>query len=491
MKTTALRRISLMLAAILAVSQIAACGSASSSDTPANDTASDTTAETTPALTGRAAEKDNLPENDFGGQTFTILGREAFATELVAEEENGDTLNDAIYKRNTNVEDRFNVQINPVLMDHNEVNAHLLASVLADTGAYDLVAGYAYLMPSLILSDIFVNWNEVKYIDMDQPWWSKQVSNELTVNGICYTITGDLAISLWEMFFTFTFNKKLAAEYNLGDLYEIVRSGNWTLDKLSELTANTYKDLDGDTKQSWNDAYGFVAGHSTPVDAFKEAFKVDVTTMNSDGIPEYTLANEKTTDVLTRLNAFFYTEGNSMVIGGSDEAYAAVDTAFKEGRAIFQPRTLANIAALRDMNDDFGILPYPKLDAEQDKYYSTAMDNYSLLLLPIDAADYDFTGFITEALCAESYRVAVPAYYDVVLKTKAARDDESAEMLDIVRDGVTFNFGYAFSGVLNMVGHIFQEKIKAKNDKLVSTFTAGQKIYQRKLDEVLVHYGVE
>ena len=488
MKSAALRRISLTLAAILAVGQLAACGSTATPDNTGNSDTTAADAETTsaePVETERADIKDNLPDKDLGGASYTILARTGFEYEISAESENGDVLNDAVYKRNTTVEDRFNVKIKPVYQDQGNFNQHLRSSVMSNTGAYDLVAGYAYQITPMILDDIFVNWYDVKHIDLTQPWWSKQVADELTVNKTCYTLSGDLTVSLWRYFFVFLFNKRLAEEYKIGDLYAIVRDGDWTLDKLSELTANTYRDLDGDATQTMKDAYGMIASNTTPVDAFMDAFQIKVTTKNSKGIPEFSLNTQKTVDVLERLNQFAFAEGNAMIT----DQHADVKVAFREGRALFYATPMTNVVGFRDMDDDFGILPYPKLDAEQENYYSTAMDNFSFLLMPVDVKNMDNAGLITEALAAESYRSVIPAFYDTVLKTKVSRDDDSAEMLDIVRDNLIFNLGYSFSNVLGGTGHLFQETFKGGGTSISGPWESRQDVFQTNLDELLKHFG--
>ena len=64
--------------------------------------------------------------------------------------------------------------------------------------------------------------------------------------------------------------------------------------------------------------------------------------------------------------------------------------------------TLGKSEQLRAMNDDFGILPYPKYDENQKQYHSTSLDEFSLFVLPIDVKDKEMSAIITEALCAES-----------------------------------------------------------------------------------------
>ena len=160
MKSAALRKISMTLAVILAVGQLTACGSTATPENTGNTdtTASVETTPTEPVETKRSEIKDNLPEKDLGGASYTILARTGFEYEIAAESENGDVLNDAVYKRNTAIEDRFNVKIKPVYQAQDGFNQHLRSSVMSASGAYDLVAGYAYQVTPLILDDLFHNW---------------------------------------------------------------------------------------------------------------------------------------------------------------------------------------------------------------------------------------------------------------------------------------------------------------------------------------------
>ena len=158
---------------------------------------------------------------------------------------------------------------------------------------------------------------------------------------------------------------------------------------------------------------------------------------------------------------------------------------------LFFMQLMQMVPKLRDMDADFGILPYPKLDEAQAQYSSTSRDNFDLFVVPIDVKDTEFTGIITEALCAESYRSVVPKYYDVVLKSKTSRDEESAEMIDIIRDNLTFDIGYLCSSSLSGIGHIFVGLIRSNSNDLVSKFAAVEKPAGKLLEKMLVSYGIE
>jgi hypothetical protein len=94
------------------------------------------------------------------------------------------------------------------------------------------------------------------------------------------------------------------------------------------------------------------------------------------------------------------------------------------------------------MPTDFGVLPIPKKDAAQN-YYSCDVNSWTGLgvTVPATAADMEKTGVFLEAYAAESYRRVKPAYYDVLLSGKVARDDESLDMLDIIFGNRTYDIG--------------------------------------------------
>lgn len=195
------------ISALLLIAMLASvsCGSAGTgNDITSDDTTVSESTETSAETNDRENVKDNLPETDFGGDKFTMLVRTERSYEFEAEEENGDLLNDAVYKRNLAVEDRFNIKLDNVLMDSvwydqaMQFTNSLRASIQAGEGAYDIVASYAATIPALVSQGLFANWSDMKYVDFSKPWWSEKVKDEMTINGKCLMITGDISLALWE-----------------------------------------------------------------------------------------------------------------------------------------------------------------------------------------------------------------------------------------------------------------------------------------------------
>ncbi|MBQ8641776.1 MAG: hypothetical protein IJ480_06110 [Clostridia bacterium] len=491
------KMLAMLLAAILASSALTACGGAET-ETDAAETTGTAGTETTADAgeTTRAQIEDNLPDKDFGGRNFHLLTRQNYDVKFMPEDMTGEAVNDALYARNTKIMEEYNITMSYVApacewgSSSKTWNQDLENSVMAGDGAYDLVAGYASTVPEIVTKNILLNWHEVPYIDLSQPWWSERVSEALTVNGKLFLLTGDYSLSLWDDMFGFLFNKQVALDHGIEDLYELTRSGGWTMDKLAEFCSMVSNDSNGDGVWDENDTYGLVSNWSTSIDTFQIGCEMDLVSHTDDGGLEITMMSEKAVDILSRVvslyndahAAYSYSEGGDLT---------TYNNMFSGGQALFYAIFFANITSLRDMETDFGILPYPKLDETQAQYSSTSRDNFDLFVLPIDVKDQEFSGIITEALCAESYRTVVPTYYDVVLKTKSSRDEESAEMIDIIRDSLTFDLGYLCSTSLNGLGHLFVNLVRANSTDLASKYAGAETAAKTALQEMLAAYGYE
>ena len=256
---------------------------------------------------------------------------------------------------------------------------------------------------------------------------------------------------------------------------------------MAELTKDVYQDIDGDGKKSKDDSYGMLMGWATEIDNMKEAFEIHVTEKGKDGFPEITLVNEHTIEAVGKINDYIH--NNDGVYTTSDgDSRTQIYNMFSNGQGLMYTATLGKSEQLRAMNDDFGILPYPKYDESQKQYHSTSLDEFSLFVLPIDVKDKEMSAIITEALCAESYKKVVPVFYDTALKTKAARDDASSEMIDLIRDSLTFDFGYLHSNSVNGVGHMFVNWIRNNNNNIASDYDKAKSATEEKLAKVLEIY---
>lgn len=471
------------LAAFLAALTLALSACGGTQGTTAGDTSTDkttsadTTEDTTPAETDRSQVKDGLPEKDYGGDKFTVLYRNEWAYEFIADEENGDILNDAIYRRNRAVENRFNVNFEfvglPGGYSSTEYKNAVKNSIVAGDSEFDLITGYQADMVSHAMEGYFMNVYDMPYINAEAPWWSEKANTALTVHDKLFMTTGDIAVTLWDNMFVMFYDKKLADEYQIPDVYEIVENHQWTIDKLTELSKNVSKDLDGNSSFDGNDLYGFVTSPGNHTRAWMVAAETPITRMNDNGEIEACFMTERTVNLVDKLKKLCaeqssYT-GNEVLTEPNSTGEPVI---FTSDRALFMTGYLGNAKLLRNMDTDFGIIPYPMFDDNQDGYRTTSHNSVSMVCFPVTLRDNEMSGIITEALCAESYRSVIPDYYDLVLKTKGTRDEKSAEMMDLIRDGLTFDFGWVHSPSMGSIGIILDDVVIG--DKDLSSYWAGK-----------------
>jgi hypothetical protein len=168
-------------------------------------------------------------------------------------------------------------------------------------------------------------------------------------------------------------------------------------------------------------------------------------------MPEITLYSQRAVDV-TEKTARLQSDRNVTMnvndfvarLGG--DAWGVMQfQVFNENRALFFYTSMISVNIMRDMDLNFGILPPPKFNEAQERYFTNFQGwFFGTVAIPITIDDTARTGHILEALTAESYYTLRPAYYDNMLRRKLTRDDESHEMLDII-----------FANRLYDIGHIF------------------------------------
>ena len=125
---------------------------------------------------------------------------------------------------------------------------------------------------------------------------------------------------------------------------------------------------------------------------------------------------------------------------------------FDNNQVAYYLTTLNTVPKHRDSETDFGILPIPKYDAEQADYgHLVAPFHCQFLCVPFFIEDAERTSGILEELAYDGKQYLTPAYYEETLVGQNVRDDESAEMLDIIFSSAIYDIGmyYRVGGLHN------------------------------------------
>lgn len=423
-----------------------------------------TQAETTSPSTQPSTQPDAfelLPDMDCGGSPLrTITEHDIWwqLTDITTEEMNGEVVNDAIYQRNTQLEERFNVKLDVTYTASGAAFNVIKKSVLAQDDAFDFVMPKLSDAVKLASLGLLSEMDGIPNLDLSGEGWDHNAVRELSINNKLYCAVSDISLGRNEAIWIYMFNKRLAKDYSVENLYDTVKAGKWTFDKYHEIATSISKDLDGDGKMTKADQFGTVT-HDGNYYGLMIASGETVAAKDANDLPILTLNNERFTDIYDKIVTLMSDENN---VSSESRTGERTEVIFNSDRALFCGQVLACVRLYRAMESDFGILPLPKYNEEQENYYSYSIptDIY-VSAVPVTCSDPAKTGLLLQGLTILSKKYVTPAYYDISINGKYARDTESIEMLDIILNNVRYDLGniYDWGGIYSgMVSRMIGKK---------------------------------
>ncbi len=469
-------RITAALLVALTLAGLASCGGNTTDNTPVTENAATeavTEAETAPmdSLEARKLVSDDVPELDFGGKDFRVFYQKRYTTDAISPDgkESGDVLNDAVYRRNQAVEERFNVKIVGIEGEEDAMVKTLMNTVSAGDDAYEIFMGHSMYSGKAALAGYFYNWYDIPHIKFDKPWFPQVAMDALNINDRMYMTVSDMCLSFASNAYCIYFNKEMLANYDITNVYDMVKDGTWTLDTLARLSSDLYRDINGDGQKDKADQFGFGSPMTNHTSTWLFSCDVPTVEFGDDGTVTSVFASERAATLIERLRDLYKNNEGSLCAADKSIGDGDVVQAFTDGNVGFITHVLLmSETTFRDVEFDYGIVPYPKYDEAQEGYYTIPGGSVSCLASPVTAADTELVGAVTAALSRESWVSVMPDYYDIVLKVKGARDEASIEMLDLVLNGraVTTAFLYdSFSGYTYKIGDLL------KGTKELASFT--------------------
>ncbi|MCL2098856.1 MAG: hypothetical protein FWH24_00275 [Oscillospiraceae bacterium] len=432
----------------------------------------------------RLSIPDDLPERNFNGYEFRVIARERddFVQEVGADlEEIGEVINDAIYYRNAAVEERFNIKIKGTHM--NMPQTAVKNAVLAGEDAYDLMLSQVVETGSTVVEGNYLDWFGLPYVNLDKPWYINNAADTLSVNNKAYIMSGEYCLSILRFTYCKYFNKQIAADFGIPDFYTTVRNGQWTIDYVNDIVKQVHTDINGDGVMDDQDLYGFTSDFYSAAITYQYALDNPVTRKDEHDIPQLDFYTPKMVLIVEKVyNLFFENEG--ALVG----TWGVSGPIWNEGRAMFLNGLFWSAEDMRTSDIDYGILPYPKFDESQEQYYTMSDGAHSIMTVPTTISDPERTGIIIEALNAESYKRVIPPYYEIALKVKYTRDDESVQVLDMILEGRYFDFGYIYDGWKG-AAFLLQDLLSSQRRDFASLYerreAAAQRHYQTIIDKYL------
>ena len=467
----------------------ASCGEASvDGKTTTPDSSGDDIKESDSAAT-ETELSDDLGKYDFGGRSFSIYTRTTplFYPYLDRQEATGDTIDDAVYNRNRKLEERFNFSFDEQYYDYTvEGNDAPRKLLLAGDDTYQLYVGRCVHMFNYASEGYFYKIDDLTAINTEKPYWNSQLYDNLSIGNAHYFAVGDFNISAFDFTHVLLFNKKMIDDLNLGDIYSTVLGGKWTFDRFGEMSRAAVSDVNGDSVMDENDQYGYTSLGKQVLPGFWIAGGA-LSMKKNDGQLVYTApTDQKFIDVCQKVFEITWNDNiwHRVPITVDREEEMQM---FCDGKALFTDSSCFQISLTRDAATDFGIIPYPKYDETQDKYYSR-IEGCELFGVPLTNTDPEMTSVILEAMACESRKIVIPAYYEVALKVKFTRDEESSKMLDIAFENRVFDYGDTILCEEFRDG-VMRQAFAKDNRDIVSTLTKVQNKVEKKLGTLNDAFG--
>lgn len=395
----------------------------------------------------RDTEDSGLPDEKFSGNTIRIdclydENRTNTPDWIMKEEITADQINNALYKRHTDIETQFDVDIEYFysgLESESSIDDYIATRVnIVRSGTHDIdIIGIVPWATKLMLEGIFEDMNDLDYIDFSRPWWFTDTVEDFTIDGHATLAFGSCTpISIFGSSEVCFFNKELCEELvkdengDPVDLYQLVRDGKWTCEELYKI-AKTQIDMNGNEKQDEGDIVGFMyAGPS-----FMRIY------WNLGG--KYCERDETgtlTCNLSTALNEKIFNTCRNLINANDKDCDGKW---FADGNMMMYGAALSLLTESGGYDFEVGVLPLPKLDDNQKNYISTGY--LTGVGITIDATDANVSACILEALSYYGWYSVVPTYYETIIKFKYSSDPQNAEMLDLMFNTMVYDPIYVFS----------------------------------------------
>ncbi len=447
-------------------------------------------------------ENPNIPAKDYGGYEFKFICQpyatdNAYSTKyMVAESEDGTVLNDAVFRRNSVLEQKYNIKIGQTRVE-DLVNT-VRSQVMSGIPEFDLIIGSATDLATLARENALLDLNTVDRFDMTKSYWDSNAAEQLKIGDKLFFTNCDL--NAQEIAFVVYFNKYLVEEYGLENPYELMEKNEWTIDKWAEMVKSISKDTVGDGIQTEDDIYGTLYEyHNTRMMAY--GIGVRATTNNAEGLPIVTLLDnkDKITSLYTKVKDVFSNTEVSWCINdmSSSDTHGYIDkydyarSLFCQNHYLFHYEGTNIIHQFASMEKEFGILPFPKYDQNQENYYSMYPYFCAMVAIPnvSDAEWLERTANIVEDMNYYSSIILEPAWYETLLARRYTRDSESEANLEIIKQGRVYDIGayFDFGGIITKV----MDMDVRSSDNISRQYERSKKTIQTSIDKVYADFTKE
>ncbi len=477
-----------LLAAFMLVGTMASCGTGdqgTETSTVGNNGDSNSESDTRETL--------DIPDTRFDGEELCFLTRdesEWSTLEIFAENQTSesDNISNAVFERNDRILQTYGVTVTELKKPTGEHHGSLTNEVAAPTGDFHAVVTNTSGSASFATNGYLWNLNsdEVEFMDFTKPWWDTNMAEGMSIDDRLYFATGDLLTSDNDATFVILFNKQIVVDCQIPDLYALVSNNQWTMDKFYEFEQLAVQDKNGDGKLSFDsDVCGFAYTGDVPY-CMLFGGGITMCTKDSDDIPVYELNVELAQNIADKGQLIFskdHTVDLNAATSTGISMYEVGQKAFGENHALFMGEVMQCVTRLRGFEADFGILPYPMYNEQQGNYFSMMHLTASCVSIPksVSGDDLVMVNSMIEAMAYHSMDTLTEQYYEINLKTKGAKDEQSGPMIDMILSSRVCDLSYYYQWGSNAFGSLAACLLPGSNKGIASQTKRFQSSIERSI----------
>ncbi len=429
---------------------------------------------------------NNMPDADFDGYEFVIAEACYYDSEDRPNMEAGASeLSDAILARNKAIEEKFNCKITYEYYDPTSFYNEMYPLIMSGEKVADIMDVTLFTYGKLSVGDYLYDMSKLPGVDFKQDHWLKIYDDTAVLpSGIRYGASAMFA-NPYTHGFGIYFNKRLISELGLEDPYKLLDEGKWNWDTFSTMLNKAMKDVDSDAVYGNSDIYSITGGLDGGLTAFYLANGEKMFEIADDGSVKYAMTGKNVIPTLTKMKSMFSAPG-AYFYGGGDSSLCTEK--FINGEVTFYINLTTRGQALREMEDDFGLVPIP-MAPDADSYCSAIDHNTPIVCVPSSIDNPKATGTILEALAATSYSEL--GVWEDEISGLYYRDDKSAEVLSKhILPNIIYDPVFMYSRIDQQfeqytITAVFKPIARDPNTDPATIIGSGKQVVQTLIDEVI------
>ncbi len=422
---------------------------------------------------------------DFGGEEVVILLPENATAnwDMKDPEDMADVINCEVFERNRYVEEKLNVSLSFTMIPADQYQAHVANAALAGTNEYDFVSYDARQVTGLIQKGgIYADLRAAENLDLEAEWWNARYNESAGILGRQYTAAGDITLSMYDQMSVVFYNRELMKDCCEQDLFDLVLSGEWTLDALMQYTEMGYADLNGNGITDAEDRFGLlgVSGNCNAF-GFAQVGGFSFVNYDEDNGTMYLELSDGMPDLMAALISLW--ESPAAYEANANEVYSSMAT----GKSLFLTESLNRAALnseLKASSAAIGVLPLPKYSLDQIDYSSGVAANHNVIAVIGDSVS-DKVAAVLNTMGEYNHENLKPAYVAELSKWLATSEQDQI-LLEITVDSIDWDFVSVYEGALgNPLTSVWVKSFRDGGMRLTSYF-AGKEGELNKNLEMLV-----